>query len=527
MSTVEFMQATEHKIIQQQVDILICAMPPLHVDRVPGAPAVLKGAAEELGFVAQSVDLSINFFINQCNSNIEKYEKFSSIFRPGEHSDDDAKQASNHWLDESISIIEKINPKIIGISVFTHWQHRSTLRLTSEIRKKLPNIKIIVGGYGLQVSANTLSSDPGIKKIDQLILFHQYIKKYNLADYIIIDNPLENFADALITELGQPKSKNEFDWKIVDDKINYDTPMPNYDDYNLNLYIWNTGHSLPVTGSLGCVRNCTFCNVQGLFGKFKFRTGKDIAKEIISHHKKYGVKIFDFTDSLVNGSLKAFREWLTIIADYNDKLSDVDKIKWHGQYICRPADQVPADLYELMSRSGVVNLVIGVESGSNEILEAMRKKMQVEDVYNELEKFEQYNIKAHFLVLSGFYNETWERYLENLQFLIRCQPWVTKGIITKLSVGMPLFITNDSPLYNEAEELGILIDHYDMYNWKSKNNETNDFIERSRRRLITQLLLDRLNIPMSAAAISFIHQLLGLLKKREQELEENLLCLQN
>ena len=75
MSTVEFMQATEHKIIQQQVDILICAMPPLHVDRVPGAPAVLKGAAEELGFVAQSVDLSINFFINQCNSNIEKYEK--------------------------------------------------------------------------------------------------------------------------------------------------------------------------------------------------------------------------------------------------------------------------------------------------------------------------------------------------------------------------------------------------------------------------------------------------------------------
>lgn len=509
-----------------QTDILLCAMPALYVDRPPGAPAILQATAEQLGYTAKSIDLSIEFFVNQCNSSVQKYEELACIFRPSEPASSESQIAVSKWLEHALKIIEEINPKIIGISVFTHWQHRSTKILATAIRKKFPHIKIIVGGYGLQVSANTLSADPDVKKIDQLIMFHQYIKKHNLADYIVLDNPIEQFADILFKEFNETKA-DVSKWKIVDEKVIYNTPIPNYDDYKLDLYIWNQEYALPINGSLGCVRNCTFCNVQGLFGKFKFRTGEDIAAEMIHHHKKYGIKIFEFTDSLINGSLKAFREWLTIIAEYNDPLPEDQKIRWFGQYICRPAAQVPDDLYDLMSRSGVINLIVGVESGSNEILEAMRKKMTVEDVFCELEKFEEYDIKMHVLILSGFYNETWERYIENLRFIIKCQPWVAKGIITKLSVGLPLFITDNSPLFMEAEQLGLIIDQHDMFNWKSVYDESNDFIERARRRLVTQVLLDRLKIPMCATGISFMHQILGLLKKREDELKEQLACIEN
>lgn len=526
MLTEEFTPAIVPEIRQSnknnQVDILICAMPALYIDRAPGAPAALQGAAEELGYKAQSIDLSINFFINQCNKNIELHEQLSSIFKPNFLIEPGASEACTQWLNDSILLIKEINPRIIGLSVFSIWQHRSTRLLAIEIRKHLPNVKIIVGGYGLHSSANTLSIDFNVKKLDQLLPFHQYLKKYNLVDYVVTDNPIENFANILDTELGRPNIDVVENWQILDDNVNYQTPIPNFDNYQLENYIWNDGLSLPVTGSLGCVRNCTFCDVRSVFGKFKFRTGKDIAREIIQHHQKYGVRNFEFTDSLVNGSLKAFREWLEIVATYNDNLPLSEKIRWTGQYICRPPTQMPNDLYALMSRAGANNLIIGVESGSNYILKSMRKKMTVEDVFYELDQFEKYNIKATLLIISGYYNETWERYLETLRFIVKIQPFVTKGIITKLAVGLPLFIQEGTPLKDEAEHLGLILDNHDVFNWMSKLNETGDFTNRALRRFITQILLDRLKIPMSAAMISFMHELLGLLKKRENQLQQQL-----
>lgn len=501
-------------------DIVICAMPALFVDRLPGAPAILKAAVEEAGFSAQAVDLSLEFFVNQCHSDIDTYNRLGCIFRPSEPFHEQADRAGTEWIEQSIARIKQINPRIIGLSVFTAFQHRSTYMLAQAIRQHMPDIKIILGGMGLPVTCTSMSNfKMPIRKIELIKPFHQYMMDQGLADHIVLGSGLDELVKILETELGTDRP---FDKEFNNTSVMFKTPVPNYDDYKIPNYIFNEDISLPITGSKGCVRACTFCDVPGQFGRFSFRTGEDIANEMLELNRKYGVKIFEFTDSLVNGSFKAFKQWLTILADHNDQQDEENKIRWFGQYICRPQAHTPKDIYSLMARSGVVNLVIGVESGSDAVLEAMQKKMTIKDVFDELDQFEEHNIKCTFLMLSGFYNETPERYLETLRFLINCQPYVASGTITKVSVSPPLVVHSGTYLHDEANKLGLILDDYDESMWVNTHDPSNDFVQRSLNRVITQLLIDALGYPLAGQSISNLHQILQKLRKQEQDLTKAL-----
>lgn len=495
----------------KKTDIVICAMPALFVDRLPGAPALLKAAVEEAGFTATTIDLSLDFLLNQCQKDTDIYNKLGCVFRPNEKSSKESLDKADEWLYHSLAKIQQLNPKLIGLSVFTNFQHRSTLMLAKAIRQRMPDMKIVLGGWGLTVNYESLGTDISIRPRDIIKSFGQFMQEKKFCDYTVYGSGLDELIKIIKTE-------NQSDNKIVHYTESvatiYNTPIPNYDDYVFNDYLWNHGIALPVTGSKGCVRACTFCDIPGQFGKFKFRTGTDIANEMIQLHQRYNVKRFEFTDSLVNGSFKAFRQWLEILANYNDNQSPDNKIHWFGQYICRPQKHTPSDIYSLMKRSGVQSLVIGIESGSNDVLSAMQKKMTVQDAYDEFEMFESAGISAHVLMFGGFYNETWSRYLENLDFIIACQKYLATGTISQLSMGPPLYINDKMYLGQQADQLGIILDPVNELNWASISDPTNTFTERAKRRLIAQLILDKLKIPLSGQSISNMHQVYERLKNQ-------------
>jgi radical SAM superfamily enzyme YgiQ (UPF0313 family) len=510
------------------IDIIICSLPTMLVDRLPGAPALLKAAVVEAGYTAKAVDLNVEFFINQCNSDLNTHNLLSCIFNSNETPSDEAILAGTEWVDNSIKTLREINPKIIGLSVFSYQQHRAAYMLATAIRKELPDVKIVLGGYGLSKISNSFMNFPNIKKIHLLNPFNQFMIDHGVCDYAVFDDPFNKLIDILEVEVGPTTSD-----KIIyeEGKILYNTPVPDYDDYDINKYNWNREPIIPITGSKGCVRNCTFCDVPNQFGRFKFRSGKDIADEIITLHKKYGVTTFEFTDSLVNGANKAFLEWITVLADYNDGQEIDKKIHWNGQYICKPQKTQPKGIYEIMARSGVINLVIGVESGSDEILAAMKKQMTVKDVFDELVQFQKHKIQITMLMLSSFYNETWERYLETLRFIINCYPYVHNdseysGIdgkpqtIWTINMSAPLWIYDSIPLYDQAHELGIIVDSYDPSNWRLVDDPDMDFVERCRRRLITQLVLDKLEIGQPSIALTFLQMTMNHLKEYEKTLEK-------
>ena len=100
--------------------------------------------------------------------------------------------------------------------------------------------------------------------------------------------------------------------------------------------------------------------------KFRYRSGKNIADEMIFHYEMTGVNKFYFTDSLINGSMKAFRDMCDKLADYNQTHSA--GFSWGGQFIWRPERLDPPENFEMMRLAGADTFYVGVETGSDKIL---------------------------------------------------------------------------------------------------------------------------------------------------------------
>ena len=484
------------------IDLLICSLPSGVLNRPPAAPAILKACAESAGFTARTEDLSLNFFIHQCNRNFDLYYAQIKAFEPFvdfEHTDQ-----IKQWLQDFCNTIKMHQPKFIALSVFSTYQHRAAVLLCQEIRKSFPAVKIILGGYGLPESVNDTFVGFLNTKFGK---FDQYMQLYKLADHYIYGEGEQSLVDVLV---GHPVLAEPVDLNSV--------PIPNFNDYKFDDYVWHTQPVITVTGSKGCVRNCTFCNVPRKFGRFRRRSGQNIARELIELSQRYNITKFEFTDSLVNGSQRDFHEWVEIIADYNNQQQPDKRISWYGQYICRPQSQIPNGIYQKIKQSGAVNLIIGAESGSNAVLEAMRKNITTQDVFEELDQFEQHGLQAQLLVLSGFYNETWERYIKTLEFIVRCHRYIAAGVISKIAVGLPLIIETDGYLHEHANELGIVINPNDIADWKTIHDPTNTWLERIRRRVITQLLLNSMGASMTSNGIDELNLMLNQISLYEKQL---------
>ena len=477
-------------------DILICALPVSALNYAPAAPALLKACVEKAGFTAKTIDLSQTFYVNISNKNFDQYSKDTKFLLPGNDFDDHSHAKVTSWILQSTDYIKSTNPKFVAFSIFSYFMQRSAYLLATKLREEAPHIKIILGGFGLTQPATTLKNlDKKFKDSELIIPFDQFMRKRNLCDHNIIGEG----EDKLVSLLQQSTS-NIYS---LDDL--YNVPISNFDDYNLKDYIYVDNVLLPITGSKGCVRQCTFCDIPTKFGRFKYRAGHHIAKEILYLKERYGVTSFAFTDSLINGSLKALTQLLTELANYNNSVDEKNKIKWSGQYISRPKGQMPEYLYDLIKQSGGEGLTIGLESGSNNVLFAMNKKVKIEDVDHEMTLFEKYNISTVLLFIIGFYNETEEDFMETIDTIFRYQKYVASGTIIRMELGHPLGITAETSLYDSSQALDILLHPTDPFLWENKKNPTLTFKERIRRRLVAQIVCDKLGIPTGMTAYNLRH----------------------
>jgi len=467
-------------------DILIASLPVSTLNHAPAAPALLKACVEKVGLTARTADLSQSFLLNQSHGSFESYDKDTQALQPNIDCHGMDLTKVNDWVLSSIEKIKEIDPEYIGLSIFSYYMHRSAYLLSKALREACPEIKIIIGGFGATQPASSLVGLVELRKIESVMNFNDFMKKKGLCDHYILGEG----EDALV---GFLLGENHAARKPEDEKL-YDVPNSDFSDYDLLNYQYASKMLLPITGSKGCVRKCTFCDVPAKYGRFRYRTGKDIASEILELKEEHGVSDFAFTDSLINGSLSALEEMTIELADYNRRNPD-DLIRWSGHYISRPKGQTPERIYQLMAESGAQGLAIGLESGSNRVLDAMLKKVKIEDVDWEMEIFDRYRISTVMLIMFGFYNETEEDFQETLDTIIRYQKYAATGTLIRMELGHPLGITSETPLYTNQHALGIEINENNPLLWTAKDNPGLDFRERVRRRLVAQVVCDKLGIP--------------------------------
>lgn len=405
------------------VDVLIVTAPYTITDQPLAAPAILKSLLEGK-YTNKFLDLNAEL---NLNSNADKIKEF---LLQGNIADGWAKEFTQ-YIDDCAERINSFNPTWVAISIFTMFGQRFTDFIVRTLKHKYPKIKIILGGQGLAVNGINSNSNLGEDLLNQ-----------NLIDAYVKSEAENQLLEIL--DHNKPSSK---EWQQVEDLNSLQYPC--YDDYDFKNYKMPI---IPITSSRGCVRKCTFCDIHQHWKKFVFRSGENIVDEIKHQTTKTKIKNFVFTDSLVNGSMKSYRDFVKQLASEN--VENNLGITWTSQFIIRPKNQMTEDDWKYTKLSGGNRLAVGVESLIERIRDEMGKKFSNDDIYYALEQARKYQIILSFLMIVGYVSETEDDHKTQMDIFADLSKY--KDVI-RISLGTTLGILPGTPLHANPEKYGIIL----------------------------------------------------------------------
>lgn len=477
-------------MIKKNKDFLLIGMPMRELNYPPMGLALLKSVLHNQGYDVAIADANLEYF-KHCgrddSTNLTNTFHLQNTIpiTMQEIDESDFGIWSRNYIKQ---LIVKHNPRAIGLSVFTFKSNLVAYYMGKIINEIAPkDVVKIIGGYG---ATSPLQYAQEIGATPKATLA-ETMKTDGLIDtYILGDG-----EKAILEFMKDLDFKNPEEVRLMDNMD--DVPYPDFSELDLASYQYANNLTLPVTGSKGCVRKCSFCDIPGKFGRFRQRPGKTIADECIHMYETYGAKTLYLTDSLTNGNMKEFIEFITHLAEIKAKKGYKD-LQWTGQYITRPAHQIPhnKDYYPLMGASGAVGLSVGAESGSNTVLNHMKKKMTVEDLFTELDYFEKYGITMITNILPSYPTETREDFELTLKMLKDFQPYMANRTIEHIG-GIAKWYGQD--LHNEwsrmGHDQGYYFDKSDTNMWWYKHNPELTLQERVFRRVTLSKILVNYDMP--------------------------------
>lgn len=455
---------------------------PMALDEVPLAPAIISGMVKKKGYDFKFIDINLELF-KKCGQNVDLYQTKTQILQEFKDIYDD--EIVQEWHDQ---ILDEISGcKYLIVNVFSHFSQATAYRFIKQVKQLYPSIKIFVGGIGSQ------------KKISHTnnALHYQWItKSLHINDSRIFGEVLLN--NGLIDSWQADQTASEIENKIPTYINLHASPALDFSIYDLHSYQWSRGNKvIPMLGSYGCVRQCSFCDVLTHFPKYSFIEADQLTKSIVEAYKQTGISKIGFMDSLINGSMSNFLSLLKNLKQSKDNGWLPDNFSWSATYICRPRSTLLDQIHELLPQSGVDNLVIGVESGSDRIRFEMQKKFTNTDLLYELDVFRQQQIKSTLLFFPAWPTETLEDFEETIKLFHNLAPLAQQGTVDTISLGTNGFVLLDgTPIDRDKDKIGLTAGPAPFL-WTCTSNLDLNFWESIRRRFVLADICENLGIRLS------------------------------
>jgi len=166
--------------------------------------------------------------------------------------------------------------------------------------------------------------------------------------------------------------------------------------------------------SRGCVYWCEFCAAVRMFGRrYRFRSSKNVVDELEFLNKTYNATQFTFCDDAFTVDNPRTEDLCREIKRRGLK------IKWNcGTRV----DMITKELLLTMRAAGCVSVWFGVESGSQHVLNEMRKGISTEQTIRAIGWVRELGLKPVPNVLIGFPGETEESAWRTIKFAEKISP---------------------------------------------------------------------------------------------------------
>lgn len=212
--------------------------------------------------------------------------------------------------------------------------------------------------------------------------------------------------------------------KVIDNpsaSLLYDLNKLPFPAYHLlpRLDVYYTGSFGPpfgtILGSRGCPFNCAFCAYGNM--PYRIRSPKSIAEEIAWFNKKYHISQFCFLDDVV--TINPARMIAISKAIIAKKLN----LRWS---VGIRATSVTYEMLTWMKKAGCDEIAIGIESGSDEILKTIDKRVTVDDIKKAAEAAHKAGIKLYAMFIIGLPGETRETVEQSIRLAKSLKPFYTQ-----------------------------------------------------------------------------------------------------
>ena len=427
------------------MDIVICILPKIEPRAPSVGPSILKSHCIAAGFSCKVIDF-----------NIELYNSIPTDMQSIWHSNDSVFDNMHEWLplyantfkskfEQFADRLIAENSTWIGLSVFSTKSMLPAIEMIKLIKYKNPKQKIVVGGAGIYNDIHTLTAAG--------------------ADHWIVGDAEESIIELLKGNMSFKGIDNTQPYQIDDlDSAS----IPDYDDIDFSQYTESDVRQVYITASRGCIRDCTFCDVASMWPKFRFRSSANVVEEIIQLRQRYGIENFYFTDSLINGGVKIFRDMCAALARYRQETGD----HWTlgSQFICRSAEQMPPNDYDLMKAAGFSWVAIGIESASQAVRDHMRKGFNNEDMWYTFDQLHRVGINLNILLIAGYLTETKADFDETLEMIHRLSRDEYLSNVDAINV-FEAIIFKKTPSYDISKQLGVI--DIDNDTWHLPDNTNN------------------------------------------------------
>ncbi len=435
--------------------------------------------------------------------------------------------------------LKQFSPQVVGISSVFSAQMDNASHVAQIVKDVDKETLVVTGGNPVSSMADhLLMEDPNI---DVAVIGEGEFTMLELADRVEQGSHLDKVNGIAYREgtqihvnVARPYIEN------LDD-----LPFPAYHLVDMEQYFTpkrvysratSFSREMSLITSRGCPYNCLFCTAHVHMGKkWRAHSTEYVLRHIEHVIARYHVERLHFEDDCISLNLKRFEEILDGI------IAKGLKFQWDLPNGIR-VDTLSQRLLEKMRRAGLVGLNMGVESGSQRVLdEVIDKRLRLADVIEAARLCKQTGIRVSAFYIVGFPGETKEEIKETLELALMLR--------RKYGVGMVLGMTKPfygTRLYQVARERGLIPerllprDFAECEPWGRPLIETEEFTAQELQRMVLEAykihhrlaIFDYLRRPWSAfkgmrarprEASRFIRSIAGLAIPAVSESTETLL----
>ncbi len=304
--------------------------------------------------------------------------------------------------------ITQTDANVVGMTSTT-LTYKSALENARIAKEELPECTTILGGcHATFWDENALKECPSL---DITVRREGEITFLELLEKLKNKSSLNGVQGVTFRKSNGGIARNE-DRPFIENLD--DLPFPAHHLLPLNSFRAVGETIFPLTTSRGCVYWCDFCTAVRMFGrKYRMRSPKNVVDEIEMLHNKYGASRFTFYDDAFTVDPERVEKICTEIRQR--KLA----IRWDCE---TRVDMVNKSLLQKMRAAGCIAVWFGVESGSQNVLEKMHKRIKLDQTRNAFKAARESDLITVASVVLGFPGETEQTAWETINFVKELNP---------------------------------------------------------------------------------------------------------